>query len=362
MEYNITYRQKDKGWQYIISRKENGKWRQIKSKQGFKTKNSDAKPASEEMLKIIKREDLTRKDIINNDYISITFKELFELFIDHNKLYKEQNTILTYENAKSAFKELWEMKIIDIKKIHIQKVVDTCTQRNMKRSTIELHLSKVKLSLNYYKDSYDNSYLSPIKNILLPKQISKEKKAITKKELDELLNQIKKTEESIYYIAAFIAGYCGLRIGEILGLTWNDVNETEMLLDINKQWKIDKNGDENFGELKSKNAYRNIPLPAKVLDALKKYQKTSITDINKRIIVAKPTTFISRIDEIMNKYKNISIHELRHTYATLLISNGIDFKTVAKFLGHDVAETIKTYSHVNDDMLKNATEKIKNIF
>lgn len=33
MEYNITYRQKDKGWQYIISMKENGKWRQVKSKQ-----------------------------------------------------------------------------------------------------------------------------------------------------------------------------------------------------------------------------------------------------------------------------------------------------------------------------------------
>ncbi|MCS4455170.1 tyrosine-type recombinase/integrase [Clostridium botulinum] len=46
------------------------------------------------------------------------------------------------------------------------------------------------------------------------------------------------------------------------------------------------------------------------------------------------------------------MHELRHTYATKLISNGVDFKTVAQLLGHTVEQTMKTYSHVNDDMMK----------
>jgi integrase len=314
------------------------------------------------MLKQLKIQDLNEKNIIDKNYNSITLKELFELFIEHNKLYKEPKTISTYEDAKNNFKELWEIKIIDIKKIHIQSAIDKLTQKGLKRSTIELNFKKVKLVLNYYTDNYDNSYLPPIKNITLPKQITEEKNALTKTELYELLNKIKVSEKDKYYIATLLAGYCGLRIGEILGLTWNDLKENEMLLDINKQWKLDKNGDENFGELKSPNAYRKVPITQKVLTELKEYKNTSITDINKRIIVVKPESFISQIDRITNKYSNVSIHELRHTYATLLISNDVDFKTAVKLLGHDVKETINTYSHVTDDMLNNAVNKIKNIF
>ena len=59
---------------------------------------------------------------------------------------------------------------------------------------------------------------------------------------------------------------------------------------------------------------------------------------------------------------DITIHELRHTYATILISNGVDFKTAAKLLGHDVEQTMKVYSHVTSDMLENAKNIIENIF
>jgi len=45
-----------------------------------------------------------------------------------------------------------------------------------------------------------------------------------------------------------------------------------------------------------------------------------------------------------------------------LISNGMDFKTAAELLGHDVQETYRTYSHVTNDMLKNAAKKIDEIF
>lgn len=361
MEYNITYRQKDKGWQYIISRKENGKWRQVKSKQGFKTKK-DAKPMAEEMLKSLKKEDLNKKDIVNIDYNSITLANLFDAFIEHNKLYREPKTILTYRNSKSAFKELLDTKVVDIKKIHVQKVIDSLTSNELKRSTIELHLSKFKLALEYYRDNYDNNYVLPVKNLTLPKKVTEEKISLTKTELDHLLNNVKEHENILYYITALIAGYCGLRISEILGLTWDDISEEEMTLNINKQWKTDKKGNENFGTLKSKNSYRKVPLPIKVLNELKQYRKNGITDINKKIIATNIKSFNVRINEILNKYTNVSIHELRHTYATLLISNDIDFKTAAKFLGHDVKETIATYSHVNDDMIKNASSKIKKIF
>ena len=71
-------------------------------------------------------------------------------------------------------------------------------------------------------------------------------------------------------------------------------------------------------------------------------------------------------NNLKNTYKNlgydISIHELRHTYATMLISNGVDFKTAAQLLGHDIEQTMKTYSHVTNDMISAASKIINNIF
>lgn len=59
---------------------------------------------------------------------------------------------------------------------------------------------------------------------------------------------------------------------------------------------------------------------------------------------------------------DITIHVLRHTYATNLLANGLDFKTVARLMGRDVEQTIKTYSYVTDDMIKRATRVINNVF
>ena len=59
---------------------------------------------------------------------------------------------------------------------------------------------------------------------------------------------------------------------------------------------------------------------------------------------------------------NVCLHELRHTYATKLIASGVDFKTAAYILGHDVKETMNTYTHVTDSMLMNAKNIINSNF
>jgi Site-specific recombinase XerD len=59
---------------------------------------------------------------------------------------------------------------------------------------------------------------------------------------------------------------------------------------------------------------------------------------------------------------NISVRELRHTYSTGLVAQGLDFKTIAKLMGHDLQQTIKPYSHVTNDMMKRATKIINENF
>lgn len=155
-----------------------------------------------------------------------------------------------------------------------------------------------------------------------------------------------------------------MRIGEICGLTWKDIDFANKSIDVNKQWIKDKKGIWGFGELKSSNSYRVVPMPQIVCKELQNLRSYSPIDINGRILRVKNTTSFSA--NLIAYYKkngfDISVHELRHTYATNLIANGIDFKTAAKFLGHDVKETLGTYSHVNDDMIKIATNIIEKIF
>ena len=87
-------------------------------------------------------------------------------------------------------------------------------------------------------------------------------------------------------------------------------------------------------------------------------------DISNRIIVYKQLGGVDRrLRECCKSYGyDISIHELRHTYATALIANNVDFKTVALLMGHDIKQTMKTYSHVTSDMMDNAVNVLADIF
>ncbi|OSA88354.1 UNVERIFIED_ORG: site-specific integrase [Clostridium botulinum] len=360
LEYNITYRQKDKGIQAIISYKDNsGKWRQ-KSKQGFKTKK-DAKLVVSKLVKEIELMLSSEQTIININYDSITFKQLSDSFIEHSKLYRESNTVRTYRNAQKNFELIYDKKVIELKKIDINRCVDTMLRKNIKNKTILGYVKKIKLMFDYYKDNYDTNFYMDLKIKLTCDKEEKEKTALTKSELKKLFSS-EKLKKSRYYIVAFIAANCGLRCGEILGLTWDDINKNDMTLSINKQWKKLQDDSFGFGTLKSKNSYRKVPISKKIIKVLDEYKEAHPISINKRIAPFSYDCINNYLNPILTNLVNITIHELRHTYITLLIANGLDFKTVAKIAGHDVKQTLKTYSHVTDDMFKNAQDKISKIF
>ena len=187
-------------------------------------------------------------------------------------------------------------------------------------------------------------------------------KALQKWELEDLLCKIKNRR---YKMIATIAGTCGLRIGEIIGLTWDCIDFENATMTVNKQWKEVKKGKWDFGPVKRKNSNRTVPIPPRTLKELAKYKSNIPIHISNRIFYQNVS--IKNLGQDMsNAFKevgyNIKVHELRHTYATLLIANGVDFKTVAKLMGHDVEQTLKTYSHVTDEMMNKATNTLKTIF
>ncbi len=366
MEYNITYRQKDKGWQLIISYKDNnGKWKQ-RGKQGFKTKKEAKSAAEKKVLELkleFQRKSKNEKTVLNEKYNDITFKAVADKSINHLALYKEAATIKLAHVSLRAFEKLHEKAIKDITKADIQEQLDEHVKNNnLKENTLKSYVLNLNRVFKYYKDNYDESYELPTKKLIYPKKVKKEKKALTKSELDILLSYFKENRPEHEYLICLIAGTCGLRYGEIMGLTWNDVDDINSLLHVNKQWKQDKDDVWTFGSLKTINSKRAVPIPPKTLSALKFYHKSSITDINNKIFARNSESTRVTLHITLADVANISIHELRHTYATLLIANGIDFKTAAEYLGDDVQQIILTYSHVTNEMRKSAAEKISKIF
>lgn len=367
MQYNITIRQKNKGWQYIISYKdEDGEWKQ-RSKQGFKG-SREAKAAAQKAVRELEKE-FSLNTRLNKEHEGKTFKEFTTMYINHIKLYKAANTAIGYSSVFKDFSGLDNIEMRKIDSADIQGCVDKLTESGrLSNDTLKQYINKLHTAFNYAIKALKMVPTNPVIDIDIKESKTKnEKKALTQSQLNDLLSKLKNQR---YYLISLIAAKCGLRIGEILGLTWDDIDDKECIINVRRQWKKKKkDGKEEdyeygFGELKSKKSYRKVPIPPAVMCELEKFREEYPITYNKRIFNYKNVVAIS--SDLRQKYLkagyDISIHELRHTYATTLIANGLDFKTTAQLMGHDVMQTMKTYSHVNDDMMEVAMDLIKKIF
>lgn len=355
MDYNVTYRKKDKSIQCIISYKDNdGKWRQ-KSKQGFQ-RQRDAKPwvdsVVEELEKAIKAPD---------EFRGITFGEFKEIFNADKKRELAHNTKTSYEQAYAKFESLNDIPLVDIGYIHIKPCVDKMIDEGMEGSAIGLYLAKIKTVLGHAIENYEIISVNPIKNkqYPLPKKDKNKIKVLSKKELEGLFSKLKGND---YYIS-LMAVKCGLRIGEIVGLTDMDIDFVNTEINVNKQWKLIRENKHGFGTPKSKNSYRTVPIPRDYVSTLKEYVNGCILGIDRRIFFEKSTTATAK--RLRLKYKrygyDFSVHDLRHTYATTLLANGFTYREVAELIGDTEETVIKAYSHFTDEMYKDTKSKLNNI-
>jgi integrase len=362
MQYSTIIRKKDKSYQYVITYKVDNKWK-TKSKQGFLLNKEGKKRAQEEMDQAVLALKKQFKNNIDSSMSGITFKQFGEKHIEHMKLYREINTVLGINTVLNHFSGLDNIELAKITLLDLQTIIDDMVRTGLSTRVIKVYVERLKSIFLSAKNEYNLITDLPTERLNL--KINKDnseinKRALTKKESDKLLSDFE-VKNSQYYLVILIALTCGLRLGEILGLTWDNVDTKNSMLKVTKQWKKINEKQYGFGALKSKNSNREVPIPPKTNIILK---NITVKNINGRLFDFKNTESVSICLNRLFKLGgyNITIHELRHTYATTLISNGIDFKTAAKFLGHNVEQTMKTYSHVNSDMIKRATNIIENIF
>ena len=144
----------------------------------------------------------------------------------------------------------------------------------------------------------------------------------------------------------------GLRKGELTALLWSDLDIQNKTISVSKQaYKVD--GKMTVMPPKTANSIRHIALSNETLDMLKKLKEENPD--SKYIFTSPVTGEMYHPDSVVNLHKkilkeagleHIRFHDLRHTFATLALQNGVDVKTVSAMLGHSSAGfTLATYTH-----------------
>lgn len=158
-----------------------------------------------------------------------------------------------------------------------------------------------------------------------------------------------------YYVFFSIAFYTGMRKGEINALRWSDIEGTTIHVRRSISQKV--KGDDLETPPKNKSSYRDLQMPAPLIDILKEHKARQTSDprFTEDYRVCGGAAVL-RDTSIENKNKayckaadlpHIKIHDFRHTHASLLANEGISIQEIARRLGHsNVVITWNTYAHL----------------
>lgn len=349
MQYNFTIRKKDKGYQIIVSYKDGLKWRQ-KSKQGFPTQR-EAKLYGQQIVEELKK---TVTNSLDDSLKNITFIELCELYM-REKTSISENTKLVYHYIIKNLSVLHQKRVRDISH---QVIFKTLSDIKFANRTKNMYITFLKSVFNFAIKPYQIIQFNPVSEI--KRFTTKTYKSLTTFTMDEM-DLLLKTyiDNKNLYTLLCIARYTGARYGEILALTWFDIDLACNTIRINKQLSRTSNNVYGIKEPKTRNSIRTLPIPPILSNILSEYKSTSNTE---RLFNVNTSSTGNINCVIKSVVPNKSIHAFRHTYATTLLANGVDIKTVASLLGDNINTVMNVYVHYSDEMRKNAAQDISKIF
>lgn len=242
--------------------------------------------------------------------------------------------------------------------------------------------------LTYYKDSYTQGIFSklhclfdvaikqgwikdnPCKNAIKPKRNKSVKKPVL--EIDQIKDLLNKADEfDVYNAVIKFQLYTGMRIGETLALTWEDIDFKNKTININKTVNY-VNSRFLIGPPKTQNSYRTLGMNDTVYNLLKlvksqqeilKQELKNVWQNNNLVFTRETGGYIlkNRINDRLKSlkkgtdYEFITVHTLRHANATLLLKNGVDLKIVSAHLGHN---DIQITADIYIDVLKSQTQYV----
>ena len=325
--------------------------------------------------------------VLNEDKLTVS-DWFYSWLFDYRKQDLKPKSFQRYHGIYKNYIEntdFGNIKLNDLRTTHLQRHYKKLLDNGVTPTTIRQINTNLKTCLN---EAERQGYIQKnwCKLVTLPKkEDNKEVKVLTKQEQEKFLEAIKGHELELLYIVALGTG---LRIGEILGLKWSDIDFKNNELHVNRSlqkaaiYEDDKIVRYEVQETtpKTKNSLRTIPVPQNIIKKLiahKKEQNELIlllqeeyfnnnyvfcNKLGKPIEEKRPGRNLKTILTSIS-IEPIKFHALRHTYATRLFEAGIPPKTVQHLMGHsDIETTMNIYTHVMKEQKLEAIEKINNIF
>ena len=283
-----------------------------------------------------------------------------ELFLDFIKNEKKlsDNTFQSYKRDIFQYQEYVNINNLDYTKTgegNIKDYLAYLGDLNKKASTISRHLASIRLFYQYLL-KFNKVQEDPTAHVQAPKIDKKAPSILTSEEVTLLLNQPQNVDlKGIRDKAMLEFAYAtGMRVTEIISLNVDDVDLEQGVVNCKTRTKT-----------------RAIPLGKISLNALKDYvanardilikddsEKALFVNINgKRLTRQGVWKIIKFYKEQAHITKEITPHVLRHSFATHLLQNGADLKSIQTMLGHSDISSTQVYMQFQDESLKNIYRK-----
>jgi integrase len=217
-------------------------------------------------------------------------------------------------------------------------------------ATIVKELGLLRTMFNIARKQWRWKVINPVSDIKLPKVRNERVRYLYEDEYKNLLDALETSEDKWLKAFVVIAIDTGLRLSNLCGLKWPEINLFSRMITISAEAM--KNDD-----------YLGVPLTDRALQILKELRKAQclsgyVFHDNGRELYDRKVQRAFR--KVLKKagINNFHFHDMRHTFASYLRQNGVDLHTISKLLGHKDLRMTTRYAHLNVDSLRSAISSL----
>lgn len=331
-------------------------WRSVVRLKGHPTvcNHFDRKQEAEDWRQETERQIKEGQFKFNRHKAKHTFHELIQRYISDGVLehLRAKRDAIRHMNYWTERLSKYALTYIthDLLSKERQVLISSPTSRGTKRSpaTVNRYIAALSSCMTYAYKHLRWIDENPCLNLIKLKEAKGRDRILSEDEAERIMTSCRESQNPYLYCIVLMAITTGMRMGEILGLRWNEIDFKNQLAHLRET----KNGRP-----------RSVPLVDEVLNELNRLYE--VRNLHKEHVFASKTAF-GKID--INKawrsvlkrssIKNFRFHDLRHTFATLAARQGASNLELASATGHRTLNMLQRYTHLEAGIVRKYSEGI----
>jgi integrase len=241
--------------------------------------------------------------------------------------------------------EFGAVKLADLQRRDVQRFADELLAEGRSPSTIRNALMPLRVIFRRALEDGDAA-VNPCVGLRLPANRGRRDRIVSPEGAAELLRALPKQDRAVWALAL----YAGLRRGEMMALRWADVELAAGIIRVERSWDAHARV---YVEPKSRSGRRRVPIASALRGVLVEHKMTAVGElVVGRGEGSRPfndTTVAQRARKAWETagLEPITLHEARHTFASLMIAAGVNARALASYMGHaSVTITFDRYGHL----------------